>query len=66
MTALLPIPAPTDPDRGRGEAVDDTAASSTASRPRLDPMASCSLDSSDPAERERCADIVPELMTELI
>jgi hypothetical protein len=29
-------------------------------------MASCSLDSSDPAERERCADIVPELMTELI
>jgi hypothetical protein len=29
-------------------------------------MASCSLDSSDRAERERCADIVPELMTELI
>jgi hypothetical protein len=29
-------------------------------------MASCSLDSSDPAERAQCADIIPELMTELI
>ncbi len=47
------------------EAVDDRAASSTASRPALSAWA-CGLDSADGSGADRCRDIRPELMVELL
>lgn len=65
MTALLPPPSLNEPARGRGEAVDERAASSAAVRPPLDAW-SRGLDATDPIAAKRCRDGIPELMVELI
>jgi hypothetical protein len=67
MTAQL-LPAPAQPHvagREGREAVDDQAASSTASRPAPSAWA-CGLDWADATAADRCRDINPELMVELL
>jgi hypothetical protein len=51
--------------REEREAVDDRAASSTASRPALSAWA-CGLDSADRSATVDCRDINPELFVELL
>jgi hypothetical protein len=69
MTALLLLPPPSASAERNGreerEAADDSAVASAASRPHLEAWA-CGLDSSDPSAAERCRDIKPELMVELL
>lgn len=75
MTALRAPPPPrprrdehrsSDHERGSGETADERAKSSTVSRPILNDWTCGLVGSPDQAVRDKCRDIVPELIIELL